>query len=284
MEVLSFDDDTMGGLTLVMFGLIGYGINEAVSALEYGGQAAQVEEGAIPQSGLCLSCFTGLIGLIAFLLLVFGAYKIYKGAEFQSSKHKTKVRWGGVSLIIGFFGSLFGGMAVMSRDMTGATLEDFEALIADAAVMGAVTGIILMGGVLLLIYELGSDKQKKYIYGLIGLYAITSIGIAVVNRSIPAGDEVEMVSTVLNRLALANGLEALFSFAFAGMYYMVRENYLNQKRKDSTEVEYRTDDESLKTCPECGEKKMNIHLSGYGYCNGCGYSTDEYYQESESED
>ena len=234
MEFLSFDDDTKGGITLLMYGLFGYFITEGISALEYANLSQNISEGSIPQTGAGSSCLTGLIGLISFMLLVIGAYKIYKGSDDLSNDHQKKVKFGGISLIVGFFGGLLSGAALLSRDPSEITMAGLESIFANLSIVGAFTGILLMGGILLLVYELGSDKQKKYMLGVIGLYIVMRIGLAVMNQSLPGGDEYEMVSAMMERLAIANGLESLFSLGFAGIYFMVKDNYLRNRREETS--------------------------------------------------
>lgn len=119
--------------------------------------------------------------------------KIYKGSNEVSDEDQRKVVFGVLSLVIGFFVGMFSGVVLLSRYPADITMADLEGIFANISIIAVFTGILFLGGLLLLIYELGSDKQKKYMLGVLSLYIVMSIGLAVVNKNLPKGDEYEII-------------------------------------------------------------------------------------------
>jgi len=89
-----------------------------------------------------------------------------------------------------------------------------------------------MGGLLLLVWELAKDKQKKFILLVMGAYILMRIIYGLYLGTVVVGDETETIATLLRYSAIGTGLESLFSFTFAGIYYVVRSNYITKKSWD----------------------------------------------------
>lgn len=302
MSILSGRDETKKGLSLLMFAMLAYGVSEAVSVLQTFSLARAMEEDAITTSstsisGLFVGCFAGIIGMVGLVLLIVGAYKVYQGSKTKSSKHAKKVKIGGVLIIIGFLGNmLFGGVAGVTSAFSsgaGSEINGVSSLMTYGAVVGAITGILLMGGLLLLIYELAKDKKQKYILFVIGAYIIMRVGVLLLYRNIPAQEGHEMAAAIIRYGGIATGLESIFSFIFAGIYYVVKEDYVKEMSKKVSfgsqmdryqKVEENYREESLVICPRCHERKMEIAKNGWAHCKACEYSTDDYYDEFKSED
>ncbi|MFW5946761.1 MAG: hypothetical protein ACOCTN_07840 [Candidatus Natronoplasma sp.] len=73
-----------------------------------------------------------------------------------------------------------------------------------------------------------------------------------------------------------------------GALFFARKIWRGEKKSDrssssSVKIGY-SKESNLMTCPECGEKKMEVELDSSGFCRNCSYSTSDYYEEFESED
>ncbi len=282
------DDETKKGMTFIILGMLGYGVSEAFSAVGSIGQADMIrEETTINGGSTGAACLGSLVGLVAFLLLVAGIYKIYQGSKSLSGfKHARKVKIGGGSILVGVLVSLFGASAVIGSEIS--TIGEARSMLINASIVGAIGGILLIAGLIYLVYELGTEKQKKYAMGILGLYIIVRIGTVMMMYNVPSGDEYEMVASMFRRGGLSTGLESIFSFTLAGFYFFVRENYLNEKvKKQNKDIEWTSPDTkekgygrdpriSVKECPVCQEKELVIEKDGSAYCEGCGYSTVNY--------
>ncbi len=232
MSILSGKDDTKKGLSLLMFTMLSYGVLELLLAWQNISLAGAIEEETFSSRFCFIGCFAAILSLVAFLLLIAGAYKMYKGSKKQSPEHAKKVKIGVIILVFGFLSSfLIGG--IISYFSPGFTEGgEYTSFIISSALIGAVSGILLMGGLLLLVYELAKDKQKKYILLIMGLYILMRIGYSFQLRTIPVEDETEMIVTLLRYTGIGAGLEALFSFTFAGIYYVVKGNYITKRSWD----------------------------------------------------
>ncbi len=104
-------------------------------------------------------------------------------------------------------------------------------MVMNASIVGAVGGILFITAILYLIYELATEKQKKYVLEILGLYIIVRIGAILMMLNVPTRDEYEIAASMIRRGSLSTGLESIFSFTLAGFYFFVRENYLKRKSK-----------------------------------------------------
>jgi len=274
------DEDTHSGVKYVMFGLAAIGLSEFVSAMTLGSMATAIRQEQIGEGSLCLACFGLLFSLAGIIVLVFGAYKLYKGSSIISSSHRTKVKIGGVLLIISvIFGRIWSAITNLGE------IEDIAAdvrpLAVSAGIAGTISSIIFVSALLLLIYEITEERHRNYMYGLFGIYVMVNLIFVYWYSTIPTtGEESEIVATLLDRVAVSQALAGLFSLAFAGIFYLALGNFTDRRSSDPTSG-FTDVTEKFRECPECGEEKMKVSLDGSGFCEGCGIAVRSYYEEFE---
>lgn len=62
-----------------------------------------------------------------------------------------------------------------------------------------------------------------------GFYILMRIGVSLQLRNVPVENETEMFTTLIRYSGIAMGFESIFSFAFAGIYFVVKGNYITEK-------------------------------------------------------
>lgn len=271
---VSPDKKIKDGLKFVMIGLLLFGISELVSGV------------ATIAGSFAILCVIAIVELIGIIVLFVGVYKLYKSAEYISPSHKTKVIIATVLIIINFLLGFLGGF-IMGLDAT----DDPTAVARNAGVLGAVSAFLYAAALILLVYEISTEEHKKYILGLSITYIIVNLIFLGWLSSISSGS----IGVYLNRLGISQIVESLFSFGFAGMFYLIRGNlsYPGRVRKSapyatmappgappaagqqrgpyperSTSTTPGIQSSSM-FCPNCGNEMRYRERDGGWYCDRC---------------
>ncbi len=278
---------TKKGVNYMMYGLLAHAVSGLLGAitLEATIQAAIEEDFANIPTGA--SCFGALVGLAALVFYLIGLYNLWSGTSRVKEKHRKKVLFGIVLLIIGFIAG-----EILSRGISGLTIdaaEDVRSAAVTAAVAGTITSAIFGFALIMLVYEISSKKNRRLLYGAFIFLIVINIIYVWRASTVPTTGELEEVAQVFISRSVQYWVLEFFAFvAFAAAYFLIPTDFVvkgtNSKKVESAPLDGDERTYKLYPCPKCDEEQMDVDLDGSGFCKACGKTTKNYNDEFEEDE
>lgn len=209
-------EDTKKWLKLVIFGLLILGASE----LLWGGVALadsviiMVNDEITTAGGFF--CLSGLLELVAIILVAVGIFKSYENSDSISSAHKTKVTLAGILFALMVMIGI--GVSITQSGYQGTEI-DYESMAFTGGVVGTISSLLFVGFIILLVYEIAKKEHRNFLSVIAIVYIVVNFAIMFWLVTFEGG---------LNEFSQREGIysitEGVFSIVFSGMFYLVREN------------------------------------------------------------
>lgn len=217
--------DTRKGVNFLMYGLGAHAFATLISAAVLTWTMRAVDHGNLEDIPIEIACFGVLIGVVALILFLIGIYKLWTGSSNLSDRHRTKIKLGIILLVFGFLLGQILDPGTSGRGIEAA--EDVRSMAINAGVYSTITSAIFGSGLILLVYEISSDKNKKLFYGALGFLVLVNVIFIWRYSTLPTSGELEdVVPLFVDRVVQYNVLEFFALLLFTGGYYMLREDLL----------------------------------------------------------
>ncbi|MFP4001182.1 MAG: hypothetical protein ACLFSM_05145 [Thermoplasmata archaeon] len=238
-------DKTKSGIGLMQISFVLTIISNAIilSGIEGVLSGSEVDEATI-QALESSMCFSLSVSLIAFAVLIYAVYKIYKDSTKFSSSHRDSVKFAIAFYLLGFI-----------LGLAYTPLETF----------------LFAVGTIFLVKEIAPSFEKKLLWSAGGVNILTGVGFVIM---FSIGFEREVSLKVLSYQVYWIMLSSAIGYLiFIIAYKRINSQLIDQADYSSIQEEMYTEtEEPPKNCPRCGEDSLKVREGGFALCSECGYA------------
>lgn len=180
-------------------------------------------------------CFTGLISLAVFLVLLYALKQFYDGHDRFSEDHESNIALSSIIFVIGFLTGLF----VVQIQVIAYAVASF-----------------------LLVKELADELEKRLLISSVGLNVMYGITSYIFLRFIVKRE----ISNSLSYYSIS-WLAIVVTVGY--LLFMVTYRRIERRLEGSDDED--EDIKELQRCPKCGEKTLEVSAEGTVECRNCDY-------------
>ncbi len=191
-----------------------------------------------------MTCFSQIVSLLGFFILIAAVYKIYKDSGEISISHEESVNIAIVIYILGIIGGLF---------------------------YTPVNTFLFAIGTVFLVKEIAPTLEKRLLYSAAGVQFLTGVGFIMMFSILLERDvSIKILSyQVYWIFASATIGHLLFIITYRRIGKEIDEEILKsyqRTRSNKSKIEL------VKRCPRCGEYAFKVHTYSFNLCYECGYA------------
>lgn len=196
------------------------------------------------QSFRSITCFSQIVSLLGFFILIVAVYKIYKDSSEISISHEESVNIAIAIYILGIIGGLF---------------------------YTPINTFLFAIGTVFLVKEIAPTLEKRLLYSAAGVQFLTGIGFIMMFSILLERDvSIKILSyQVYWIFASATIGHLLFIIAYRRIGKEIDQEILKSYQEN------RSDENKagvVQRCPRCGEEAFRVQTYSFNICSECGFA------------
>lgn len=235
---------------------------------------------------MAIFCFLGLIILIGLIFFLLGLSKIYEGSSYFSESHQTKVKIAIVLIIIGFILNQLTDLF----QLPSTSVKALTSVLLRRGLIRFLSTLCYASVPVLLIKGISDKRTENYLYLGAVILILPYIILLVFNTLIfpNYNDVIDVALDNLKAVSIALAISSVGYFLFARAFSRAEKRISEKQRDidfsdDTMEANELKDRITLKICPNCGEKALEVYSDYSAYCRNCKKNFEKYKKVKKSD-